>query len=248
VPTRYAAYLSGAHVGLASTANNHAGDFGEECRRQTEKALDATGIAWSGPPGTLGTAVVRGQRVGLVSFHASSATNDTTDLAAARTLVKKARETHDLVIVSFHGGAEGPRAAHVVKGVERYFGENRGDVIAFAHAVIDAGASLVLGSGPHVLRALELYRGRLIAYSLGNFATYGRFELSGIQHVAAVLDVELSPDGQFAGGRLLPTLQEGKGIPKKDPSGQGIRLIRELTRADFPKTGLVPDEDGALRP
>ncbi|HEX4620249.1 MAG TPA: CapA family protein, partial [Myxococcaceae bacterium] len=104
------------------------------------------------------------------------------------------------------------------------------------------------GSGPHVLRALELYRSRLIAYSLGNFATYGRFELSGIQHVAAVLDVELGPDGQFVGGRLLPTLQEGKGTPKKDPSGQGIRLIRELTRADFPKTGLVPDEDGALRP
>jgi hypothetical protein len=245
-PTRYVAYLSVARVGLASTANNHAGDFGEECRRQTEKTLDGAGVAWSGPPGTIGSAVVLGRRVALVSFHASSSTNDTTDLASARALVKKARETHDIVIVSFHGGAEGPRAAHVVKGVERYFGENRGDVMAFAHAVIDAGASLVLGSGPHVLRALELHRGHLIAYSLGNFATYGRFELSGIQHVAAVLEVELDPAGLFVRGRVLPTMQEGKGIPKRDPSGQGIRLIQELTRADFPNTTLVPDSDGTL--
>jgi poly-gamma-glutamate capsule biosynthesis protein CapA/YwtB (metallophosphatase superfamily) len=246
-PTRYAAYLADAHLTLASTANNHAGDFGEECRRQTEKVLDGIGIAWSGPPGTMGTATVRGRSVVLVSFHASTGTNDVNDLAAARALVKRAKQAHDFVVVSFHGGAEGTRATHVVKGVERFFGENRGDVIAFAHAVIDAGADLVLGSGPHVLRALELYRGRLIAYSLGNFATYGRFELSGVQHVGAILEVELGPDGRFAGGRILSTVQEGLGVPKKDPAMQAVRLIRELTAADFPKTGIAPEPDGTLR-
>lgn len=245
-PTSYGAYFQAAGIDLASTANNHAGDFGEACRRETEKTLDALHIAWSGPVGTLGTATVRGKKLALVAFHTSGSTNDVNDLAAAKALVAKAKESADLVVVSFHGGAEGLDRAHVVDGAESYLGENRGDLKTFTHGVIDAGAALVLGHGPHVLRALEVYQGHFIAYSLGNFATYGRFSLGGALGVSVVLEVELDAAGRFVRGKLLPTRQEGQGVPKRDEAGKGVATVRELTKKDFPKTGVVVAEDGTL--
>lgn len=245
-PTRYAAHLKAAGIDLGSTANNHSGDFGEACRRETEAALDAQGIVWSGPPGSIGTLVVNGQRLALVAFHTSGATNDVNDVPGARRLVERAAASHDLVVVSFHGGGEGLGADRVRDGQERYLGENRGDLKAFARAVVDAGADLVLGHGPHVLRGMELYRGRLIAYSLGNFATYGRFSLGGALGVSVILEVELGPDGRFVTGRLFPTLQEGKGVPRRDPSGRGRKAIAELSARDFPTSGVRVSDDGVL--
>ena len=245
-PTRYAAYLADAGVDLASTANNHAADYGEACRRETEATLDAHHIAWSGPPGTVAHVSVRGLTVALVAFHASAATNDSLDLPAAAALVAQEAQRADLVVVSVHGGAEGLDAAHVKPGAERYLGENRGDLRAFAHAVVDAGAAVVLGHGPHLLRAMEVYRGHLVAYSLGNFATYGRFNLSGALGVAGVLEVSLGAGGRFLGGRLLPTRQEGRGLPVPDEAGAGLAQVRALSAEDFPRTGVRVEADGRL--
>jgi poly-gamma-glutamate capsule biosynthesis protein CapA/YwtB (metallophosphatase superfamily) len=204
-PTSYGRFLAEAGLDLASTANNHSGDFGEACRRETEKTLDALNVTWSGPPGSIGVREVNGVKVALVAFHTSAACNDVNDIDAAVALVKTAQAKADLVVVSFHGGAEGTKATRVVTGSERFLGENRGDLRRFTHAVVDAGADLVLGHGPHVLRGAEIYQGRLIAYSLGNFATYGRFDLSGPLAVSVVLEVELAADGRFVSGRLHGT-------------------------------------------
>ncbi|PSQ83978.1 MAG: hypothetical protein BRD44_02615 [Bacteroidetes bacterium QS_7_67_15] len=81
---------------------------------------------------------------------------------------------------------------------------------------------------------MEIYRGRLVAYSLGNFATYGRFNLSGPLGLGMVLEAELGPAGRFLGGRLLPTRQIGEGVPVPDRRGEAVRLVRRLSRADFP--------------
>lgn len=245
-PTRYAKHLVAAGVDLGSTANNHSGDFGEACRRETEAALDANGIVWSGPKGSIGTRVVNGKKLALVAFHTSTATNDVNDVAAARQLVEQAVKSHDLVIVSFHGGGEGPGADHVRDGPETYLGENRGDLKRFTHAVIDSGADLVIGHGPHVLRGMELYQGRLIAYSLGNFATYGRFSLGGALGISVILEVELGDDGRFVAGRLFSTKQEGKGVPKRDPTNRGQRAVSQLSASDFPKTGVRVDDEGRI--
>lgn len=247
-PTTYAKHLQAAGLDLASTANNHAGDFGEACRRETEKALDSIGVSWSGPVGTVGTREFNGKKIGLIAFQTSEATNDVNNLPAARAIVAKTKATHDLVIVSFHGGAEGLNASHVVDGAEKFLGENRGDLKTFTHAVIDAGADLVIGHGPHVLRAMELYNGHLIAYSLGNFATYGRFSLGGPLGIAVILEVELAADGKFVTGKLIPTRQEGQGVPGPDESGKGIALVRQLTASDFPKTGVTIHGDGTITP
>jgi hypothetical protein len=247
-PTRYVKYLVEAGVDLASTANNHSGDFGEACRRETEATLDKVGIKWSGAPGTIATVEKNGLRVAMIGFHTSPATNDVNDHATAAKLVKSARANHDLVIVSFHGGAEGSGATRVPKGREVFHGENRGDLRAFARTVVDAGADLVLGHGPHVLRAMEIYKDRLIAYSLGNFATYGRFNLSGPLGIGVILEVVLDGEGKFVSGKLLPTRQIEKGLAVKDPEGTALKQVRLLSEEDFPDTGVRVDSDGNIGP
>ena len=154
---------------------------------------------------------------------------------------------YDLIIVSFHGGAEGKNAQHVLDSTETFLGENRGNVFAFAHTVIDAGADLVIGHGPHVLRAVEIYKQKLIAYSLGNFLTYGNINTGGISGIAVILDVEIdSTNGNFVRGKLLPVKQVGYGIPEYDINNEGINLIRSLTENDFPGTKLLITPDGKI--
>ncbi len=245
-PTRYGKYIKAAGVDVASTANNHSGDYGESCRRETEAALDALDIKWSGPPGSVASLTSNGLKVALIAFHTSASCNYVNDHAAAATLVKSASATHDLVIVSFHGGAEGAKAQHVPMGSEPFHGENRGDLRVFTRKVIDAGADLVLGHGPHVVRGMEVYKDRLIAYSMGNFATYGRFDLSGPLSVGMVLEVTLASDGKLLAAKILPTVQKGQGIPEPDPSGKAIKLVKQLTAEDFPQDGAVIADDGTV--
>ena len=247
-PTHYGNYLKDVGVDLASTANNHSGDFGELCRRETEATLDKLGIAWSGPPGSVATVERNGLRIGMVAFHTSAACNYLNDTASAAALVRSAKQNHDVVLVSFHGGAEGGKALNIPQGSELFFGENRGNLRLFTHAVIDAGADLVLGHGPHVVRAMEFYKDRLIVYSMGNFATYGTFNLKGPQGLGLVVDVELDAQGRFRAGRILPTRQEGRGIPQPDASGEVIPLVRRLTGEDFPETGAQIGADGTISP
>jgi poly-gamma-glutamate capsule biosynthesis protein CapA/YwtB (metallophosphatase superfamily) len=247
-PTAWGKYLKQVGIDVVSSANNHVADFGEECRRSTERTLDALGIKWSGPPGSVAELVANGLKVAVIAFHTSNITNDVNDLPAAKALVAKVKADHQVVIVSFHGGAEGTNATHVFDGAEMFLHENRGDLKPFAHGVIDAGADLVIGHGPHVLRGLEVYQGHLIAYSLGNFATYGRFSLGGPLAISGVLEVELKADGTLLKGRVYPTRQEGLGVPQPDDKAQGIALLQQLTREDFPKTGPTIAADGAITP
>ena len=193
--------------------------------------------------GTVARVTFKGKKLALIGFHTSGSCNDVTDIPSAKKLVASVKAESDLVIVSFHGGAEGTNATRVKYGIERYLGENRGDLKSFTHAVIDSGADLVLGHGPHVVRGMELYKERLIAYSLGNFATYGRFDLSGPLGFAVMLEVSLAEDGRFLSGKLLSTRQEGKGVPFPDETARGAKLVRKLTLEDFPRTGVPIDEN-----
>ena len=247
-PTRYGAYLKDAGVDLASTANNHSGDFGELCRRETEATLDGLGIAWSGPAGSVASVEKNGLRVGLIAFHTSANCNYVNDHATAAALVRSVKQAHDLVLVSFHGGAEGGKALNIPQGTEMFYGENRGHLRAFTHAVIDAGADLVIGHGPHVVRALEFYKDKLVLYSLGNFATYGSFNLKGPQGLGMIADVELDGRGRFLAGRLLPTRQEGRGIPQPDANAEVLPLVRRLTAEDFPTSGARVSPEGVISP
>ncbi|MEZ4999451.1 MAG: CapA family protein [Bacteroidales bacterium] len=151
------------------------------------------------------------------------------------------------MIVSFHGGAEGAEYQHVSGEKEIFYGEDRSDVAGFARMVIDNGADIVFGHGPHVTRAIDIYRDRFIAYSLGNFLTYRRFNLSGPNGYSPLVLVTTDTEGGFRGARIVPLYQDSQGCVRIDPSKRAIRKIIELTAADFPGSQLTIGEEGDVK-
>ena len=245
-PTRYAQYLANAGFDVMSLANNHARDFGEDGRSSTMAALDAVGIHHSGREGTVASWVANGRRVALVAFAPNVGSNSLNDPQIGLPLVTQLAATHDIVIVSFHGGAEGNGAEVLPFAREIFAGEDRGDVVEFAHAMVDAGADLVIGHGPHVARPMELYHDRLIAYSLGNFATYYGISVEGIRGIAPILLCTLDDQGRFVSGHIESTTQLRPAGPSLDPQQTVIEMLRTLTLAAFPEGLLDISGDGEL--
>ena len=249
-PEFHAEFLREMGFDVMSLANNHSGDFREAGRDATMAALGRNGIAYAGldiPGASTATLTLDGGlRVGVLAVSPNWGTISINDHPRAAGIVRELAAGHDIVLVSFHGGAEGREMTRVPREMEFFVGEDRGDVYGFAHAVIDAGADVVLGHGPHVPRAVEVYRGRFIAYSLGNFWTYGRFNLSDLAGVAPVVDLELAPDGRLLGARIHSIRQLGWGVPQVDDSGAALRAVAELTALDFPESELRFAPDGAI--
>ncbi len=232
---------------VMSTANNHAGDFGDPGRKNTQRVLDSLSIVHAGQQNTPYSFFVRkGLLFGFAAFSPNTGTMSINDIPGARAIVAHLDSLADIVIVSFHGGAEGSDYQHVTRENELFYGENRGNVYAFSHAVIDAGADVVFGHGPHVTRAVEVYKDRFIAYSLGNFATYARFNLRGENGLAPIMKVYTRPDGTFISGEIIPVIQLGAGIPSTDSQGRVIKVIQELTKKDFPEGQLSIDDTGRI--
>jgi len=231
-PPRYAARLAEAGFTAVNVANNHSLDFGMEGLDNTLAALDNAGIQ---PVGGERVAVftIEGKNVAVAGFSYSLRTryvHPLLDIEAAREIVAELKGKYDLVVVSFHGGAEGAPAMRVADAEEKFLGEQRGNVVRFARAAVDAGADLVLGHGPHVPRALEVYRGKLIAYSLGNFAVYSMFNIKGPNGLGYALQVELDPEtGDVVRFRTPSVVLRHPGIPDPDPSGKAEALLRKLS-------------------
>ncbi len=232
-PPSYARYLAAAGFTVMNNANNHSYDFGQEGLEQTIAALHKAGIAQDGLPGEITVVKAGGEKVAFLGFAPYSTTASLLDPPAARALIRKATRLAQIVVVAIHAGAEGTSAQHLTGGEEEYLGEDRGDPEAFAKMAVRAGADLVLGSGPHVLRAMEIYRGRLIAYSLGNFSGFHNFATEGVLGASAVLHVTLDPDGAFRSGRIASVRLVEAGQPIPDPSGEGARIIAQLSREDL---------------
>lgn len=246
VPARYGAHLKSAGFTVMGLANNHAMDFGSEGRESSRHVLDEQGIAHSGEVGDIARLTVKGRKIDVIAFATYPGAYNLLDLEDALEAVRQARAEADLVIVSFHGGAEGASHQHVLPGDETFLGEDRGDLRRFAHAAVDAGAQLVLGSGPHVVRGMEVYHGKLIAYSLGNFATYGPFNLNGENGISMVLEGRLAPDGTFLSGQVYPVKQEKPGGPKLDPAMNIVSILRALSKSDFRESAVVVGPRGEL--
>jgi poly-gamma-glutamate capsule biosynthesis protein CapA/YwtB (metallophosphatase superfamily) len=247
-PPRYAGYLRDAGYDVLSLANNHARDFGEDGRTATMAILDAYGLRHSGRRGDIASWVQEGLRFAFIAFSPTLESYLLNDIPTAVDEVAALSSNHDIVIVSFHGGAEGADAMQLPFEEEFYFGETRGEVVRFAHSVIDAGADLVLGHGPHVPRAMELYGDRLIAYSLGNFATYYGVSVAGNAGLAPILVAELGRDGRFIAGKIHSAIQSRPGGPVWDAEQRVYRLLRELTEETFGAELFDFSEDGSFAP
>lgn len=245
-PPATAKVLKRAGFDVLSTANNHSGDFGERGFADTMQNLKDAGILGVGRKGQIGYTKAQGKRVAFIAFSYFRKHNYIIDLGEMRALVKKARDNADIVVISCHWGGEGEKFLHTKNETEIFYGENRGNLPNFAHAAIDAGADLILGHGPHVVRALELYKNRLIVYSLGNFIGYGALSSRGKTGLTLVLEAKLTADGKFVSGKIIPMHMPEKSLPRYDASGKTIELIRSLTQKDFPNTKLIFSEDGKV--
>ncbi len=250
MPTRYAGYLKEAGFSVLNIANNHILDAGFEGAESTITTLRNAGIQVTGGE-RIANLARHGKKIAIpgFSYKASPYACTILDIPGAQEIISRLKKDHDIVIVSFHGGAEGKHALHIPKGDETFLEENRGSVIKFARAVIDAGADMVIGHGPHVLRAMEVYKGKLIAYSLGNFLTYALFNLKGPNSLSVILRVRIdAATGSFLDGTLVPVHLVNGGIPEPDPTGESIRLIKELTATDIKPRSIVIEDNGVIRP
>jgi hypothetical protein len=246
-PTRYARHLAKAGFDVMSLANNHARDFGEEGRDASMAALNAVGIRHSGREGSVASWEQNELKLALIAFSPTKGSWSLLDMELASWAIAGLAAKHDIVIVSFHGGAEGfDGAERIGFAMEYAYGEPRGNVVKFAHAAIDAGADLVLGHGPHVPRAMELYNNRLIAYSLGNFATYYGINVRGPKGFAPVVTATLDGTGQFVSGQLFSFKQIRPDGPQPDSGEYALNMIRDLSRMDFPDNQLEFGTNGSL--
>ncbi len=247
-PTSLAPRLLEAGFSHLNLANNHASDFGVEARATTEAIFDTLDIRHYGPLGSIAIdSIRRGDSVttvALVGFTTYPYAYDLLDIPRSAAVVDSVRRLADLVIVTFHGGAEGAKAQHVPEAAESLAAEPRGDLRRWARAVIDAGAAAVVGHGPHVLRGIEFYRDRPIAYSLGNFLTYRGFNLSGPLGVTGVLQLQFDAERRLAAARFVPMVQRPQQGPVFDPAGVALELIRQLSQEDFGPTAAQVDEVG----
>ena len=244
-PPSFAKNLVAAGFDFMNLANNHLNDFGAGGVKSTKKTLEDHGIAFGGPGGRIGEFEHKGRKTALVCFSTSPGTDKVFDIAAAQRKVAEAAREHEIVIASFHAGGEGLGYLHTRDTFEYFLGQPRGNAVAFARAVVDSGADLVWGHGPHVPRAFELYNNRLIAYSLGNFCTWG-FNVADERGYAPVLKVMLDSTGVFMHGNVISVLQEPGKPLTLDASHRAARLIRRLSAEDFPLSSPLIMQDGTI--
>ncbi len=245
MPERFVNCLIEAGFDLLSIANNHIYDSSEWGKNNTIRVLKEAGLHFAGTTDyPMTTFEINGVTYGFAAFAPNSGTNRITDYDRLKEIVEELKNKSQIVIVSFHGGGEGADYEHLNFDYEFFLGENRGNVQKFSRLAIDAGADLVLGHGPHVSRAMELYNGKLIAYSLGNFCTYQRFNLQGVRGIAPILKIWLDERGDFVKGHITPIYQEKSSGAKLDPEGRIIARLQYLLESDFPEGLIEIDDEG----
>jgi hypothetical protein len=229
---------------LVNQANNHAQDFGASGHAQTLEALRRAGVAWTGDPGQITYLSTHGVRVAFLGFAPYANTSDLLDIARAEAMVRAAARHAALVVVIIHAGAEGADQMHTPTGTQYFLGENRGNARLFAHSVILAGASVVLGSGPHVIRGVQDDRGHLIAYSLGNFIGFHTLGGGGVLNDSGIIRVTLSvATGRATAARWIPVTLDG-GLPRRTRGEGDAPLVAQLSREDFPRSHFEIRPDG----
>ncbi|MHC5757075.1 CapA family protein [Nostoc sp.] len=245
-PPAYAQLFANAGFNVFNMANNHAMDFGSVGFKDTMKNLQAVGIATLGHKNQILYLEANNIPVAMIGFSPYEMYNSIHNLAAAKALVAEAKNKANIVVISMHAGAEGTGALHVKNQTEFFYGENRGNSIKFARNMIDAGADLVLGHGPHVPRAMEIYQGKIIAYSLGNFLGYRTLSTNAQTGDSMILEVKLNSAGDLVSSKIIPVRMDRQGIPHIDQSFQTVKLMRYLNNQAFPKNPVKINKKGEL--
>ncbi len=248
-PTKYGVNLTDAGYDFMSMANNHSRDFGDHGIEMSEKTLDGQGIAYSGVAGRREYAIVErnGVKYGICAFGHNSYTIKHTELQTVKRILTTLRPLCDILIVSFHGGAEGADRRRLPEGQETYLGENRGNLREFTHFCIDNGADVIYGHGPHVTRCVEVYKNKFIAYSLGNFCTPYGMSLTGIKGYAPVVEIKIDSKGNFICGKIHSFIQQKGAGPRTDPNNNVAKEMKSLSESDIKNQTITIDDNGKIR-
>ena len=233
---------------VGNIANNHSRDAGDDGRDTTIALLTAAGVDVTGRD-TLATpvALANGDTIGVLGFYTSADTPDARDLAAVQRHVARAAEQYEIVIVTMHLGGEGATAQRTRNATETFLGINRGNPVGFATASFAGGATLVVGHGPHVLRAGEWRGNRLALYSLGNLLTYGPFNVRDPSNRGVVACATIDSARHVSSAELRSTVQVWPGVLRADSTNRAWKLVDSLSALDFPRTGVTVDASGNLR-
>ena len=246
MPDSLAKALQDMHFSVMSMDNNHNSDYGYQGVNHTKKTLEKLDILYAAKKSPI-IFEKKGKKIGVIAFGHSSISYHVSNLNNTKKVISELDKKCDIVLVSFHGGAEGFSAQHIYDKKETYYGEDRGNLIQFAHTAINAGADLIIGHGPHVLRGIELYKEKLIMYSLGNFLTHGNVNITSVKGQGAIMDIKLDDEsGDFIEGSIVSTKQIGRGIPVYDSSKKSVELMKKLSASDFPSSPLIISTDGKI--
>jgi len=214
---------------VMNLSNNHGLDMGAAARAQTARALSAHHVGVTGLPGQITMRQVADTRVALVGFGFTPGTMDLDDTALVRAMVRTASRSADVVVVIMHSGIEGAKAQHVPSGDEAGRGRTRN----FVATAIAAGADLVVGSGPHVVRGIEQRHRRLAFYSSGNFSGWHNFAMGGVSSESGIVNVTLDFTGANLAARFIGLHLTGPGTPVTTGGAAVVRHIARLSREDF---------------
>jgi hypothetical protein len=245
-PADTEALIKKAGFTAVQLANNHGLDFGEAGLADTLKAFKSVGIDCVGLRGGILYRKFKNIRTAVIGFHYTGGDfNNMYDTGRALALVREAKTNADVVVITIHAGGEGQDHSHVTRNEEIFLGEHRGDIYAFAHKVIDAGADCLIGFSPHVMRGMEMYKGHVIAYSMGNFMGYaGELSREGVLANSGIIELHLSQSGEFVSGRLIPLRISEAGTPVYDSQKRSIDFVRGLSEKDFPESGMEIGTNG----
>ena len=246
-PEKYFDCLVEAGFNLFSLANNHMNDFGVKGQKSTVKLIEENSLHAAGLL-TREYEVFEKDSViyGFCAFSPNKGTTRINDYKTVRRIISFLNDTADIIIVSFHGGAEGSKHEHLTRKTETYLGANRGNVYKFAHTAIDSGADIIFGQGPHVTRAIEVYKNRFIAYSSGNFCTYKRFNLRGVNGIAPIIKLYIDGNGKFIKGKITATYQDKQTGTHIDPNNRVITRMQQLVKQDIPESVIEIKNNGDI--
>lgn len=248
MPEELITVLTDAGYDAFSIANNHSRDFGDSAILRTRALFEENDLYCAGQRGHCREAIFErnGHTFGFVAFAPNAGSMDLRLVEQAVEVVRDLKQRCDIVVVSMHGGGEGYEFLHTPRETEFYLEEDRGCVYCFAHAVIDAGADVVFGHGPHVPRAIEVYNNRLIAYSLGNFCTPYRVSTRGVSGYAPIVRVTMRKSGEMVKAQVYSAIQYVQTGPRIDEEHRAARLIQQLTEEDFQEQTVIVDTNDVL--
>jgi poly-gamma-glutamate capsule biosynthesis protein CapA/YwtB (metallophosphatase superfamily) len=242
----YSNFLKEVGFDIFNIANNHTFDYGEKGFNDTLENLKKVEINHIGEKDQILYLEKKGLQIAWIGFSYFDQHNNMNNLEKAKELIQEAKANADFVVVSVQGGAEGGDKTKVKNQTEMFYGENRGNMKLFSRTMIDEGADLIIGHGPHVLRGMELYKGKLIAYSLGNFVGDGALSREGILANSIILEVTLNSKGDFIKGKIIPVKINPQGFPFYDNQFSAVKMIQNLVKSDFPESNLLIKDTGEL--